>query len=179
MAASTVIQIDHTDDIPGLAGGTRKEVARALINALEAYTSGAKRATTLAVHPNDNEALVRASGTITCAAAADGDTVTIAGVVFTGETGSPGTDEFDISLASDALVAADLARCINASTDALLAGIVSASASDAVVTVTVVQAGRLGNHITLASSNGTRLAVSAARLTGGTGGVASRTAVTF
>jgi phage tail sheath gpL-like len=46
---------------------------------------------------------------------------------------------------------------------------VTATSSGAVVTVSAYVKGLIGNAITLASSNGTRLAVSAARLAGGTG----------
>lgn len=174
MPASTVIHIEHTEDIrgSGISGGGRKELARDIINALEAFTSGSKRAKTLVVYPNDNEALAQATGTITFAAAAAADTVTVNGVTLTANT--------DFSVAGDDTAdAAAYVTAFNAQTNALIAGIVSASSSGAVVTLTATQSGRYGNCITLASSNGTRLAVSAARLTGGTGAIASRTAVTF
>jgi phage tail sheath gpL-like len=52
---------------------------------------------------------------------------------------------------------------------AAFAGICTATSAAAVVTVQAAVKGYIGNCITLASSNGSRLAVSAARLASGTG----------
>jgi hypothetical protein len=84
--------------------------------------------------------VVEQTATITCASVADGDTVTFDSDTWTAENGSPGTGEFDMSLATDALVAADLARCINV--DTATTG-VSATAAGAVVTVRRVAGGVL------------------------------------
>jgi phage tail sheath gpL-like len=113
------------------------------------------------------ESAVAASGTVTCAAVQAADTVTIAGVTFTAANGSPVGNQFDMSLASDTLVAADLVRSINASATAGISGCVTATNVLGVVTITASMPGKLGNAITLASSNGTRLAVSGARLASG------------
>lgn len=68
---------------------------------------------------------------------------------------------------TDTETATDLARAIDASSTSLVSGHVDASSSGAVVTLTARNSGLAGNAITLASS-GSTVAVSAARLTGGT-----------
>jgi hypothetical protein len=68
---------------------------------------------------------------------------------------------------TDTETATDLARAINASTTALISGAVAATSSGAIVTLTADAAGLVGNDITLASS-GSTVAVSGARLAGGT-----------
>jgi phage tail sheath gpL-like len=110
---------------------------------------------------------VKATGTVTLASVDVDDTVTIDGVTFTavasGATGAQfnqgGTDTAD---------AASLVTAINANTT--LDGRVVATSALGVVTITAIEAGELGNSVTLASSNGTRLAVSAAALAGGVNG---------
>jgi hypothetical protein len=68
---------------------------------------------------------------------------------------------------TDTETATDLARAINASTTGLISGAVTATSDGAVVTLTADDGGLGGNDITLASS-GSTVAVSGARLTGGT-----------
>ena len=119
-----------------------------------------------------NSALVAASGTVTCASVLAADTVTINGVAFTAVNGTPSGNQFDMS-GTNAQTATSLAAAIAASSTALVQCCVTASASSAVVTVTSLVKGLIGNTQTLASSNGTRLAVSGARLAGGTGGQGS------
>lgn len=72
------------------------------------------------------------------------------------------------TLASDTAAAAAVAASINASEDALVAGVVTASSALGVVTVTADDFGTSGNGITLAAS-GTGATASGARLTGGEG----------
>lgn len=110
---------------------------------------------------------VAASGTVTCAAVQAADTVTIGGVTFTAVNGSPTGNQFDMSLATNTLVAADLVRSVNASSTAGVTGCITADNVAGVVTFTAAVPGKIGNAITLASSNGTRLAVSGARLASG------------
>ena len=68
---------------------------------------------------------------------------------------------------SDTNTATLLAAAINASTNPLIQGLVSASASLGVVTLTSLVAGTPGNMTTIAAS-GTGVTASGARLTGGT-----------
>lgn len=117
-------------------------------------------------------AVAQATGTVTCASVQAGDTVTINGVTFTAVSGTPAANEFDIS-GTDSAAATSLAAAIVASVTALVSGYVTATADSAVVTVKSLYYGQAGNTHTLASSNGTRLAVSGARLTGGTGGAST------
>jgi hypothetical protein len=123
----------------------------------------------------DDTALARASGTITCATVVADNTVTINGVTLTGKASPSGETQFD-SDGSDTVVAAAIAACINANSS--LTGIVTATSAAAVVTVSAYSKGLMGNAITLASSGAT-LAVSAARLAGGTGSGEAPVSYTF
>lgn len=107
----------------------------------------------------------RASGTVTLSSFAAADTVTINGTVLTGSATPSGTAQF-LTTGGDTVVAAALALCIN--NNPTLDGQVIATSAAAVVTVTCVVAGLLGNLCTLAiSAHGT---VSGAVMTGGTEG---------
>lgn len=110
----------------------------------------------------------RATGTVTLANASVDDTVTVNGVVFTAKATADLTAGQFSQAGNDTADAASLAACINASTDASISGVVTATSSSDVVTIRAVTAGTAGNSITLVSSNGTRLAVSGSgTLTGG------------
>ena len=111
-------------------------------------------------------AAVAASGTVTLANASVADTVTIAGVVFTAVASGATGDQFNQG-GTDTADADSLVTAINASSSAGITGCVTASNNSGVVTITASQPGSIGNAITLASSNGTRLAVSGARLASG------------
>lgn len=105
-----------------------------------------------------------ASGTLTLSTASGAVGGVINGVTITATWATSDTN-------SAALVAA----AINASTNALIAGVVTASSALGVVTVTSVLPGVYGNCITLAAS-GTGVTASGARLTGGT---ETRTSLSF
>lgn len=123
------------------------------------------------VQPGGAEA---ATGTVTIASATAGDTVTIGGVTFTAVAGgaTASNQEFDdvANSGSNAATATSLEAAINDATSQGLIeagnGGVSATANAAsdVVTLTATVTGSTG-ELTLASSNGTRLAVSGATLT--------------
>lgn len=110
-----------------------------------------------------------ATGTVTCANVSAADTVTINGIVLTAVNGgSPTSEQFDMS-GTDTADAASLVSTINS--HATLSKYVSANQKatpDGVVYITALTGGTGGNAYTLASSNGTRLAVSGAVLSGGT-----------
>lgn len=115
---------------------------------------------------------VAATGTVTCAAVAIGDTVTIDGTVFTAIAGArtPGANDFDQSGGTDILVATDLVAAINDAANWVGDAPVVASnvgGTSAVVTLTAADVGTAGNAITLVSSSGVTLAVSGATLAGG------------
>ena len=151
--------------VPGKKRATFQNLQNLL---LKLVGSGSMDVTTVELTPS----AVAASGTVTAASAQAADTVTVAGVAFTAVSGSPTGNQFDIS-GSDTAAAASLASAINASATAGINGVVSATSSGAVVTVTAKVPGLIGNGITLASSNGTRLATSGARLASGAGTLTS------
>jgi len=116
---------------------------------------------------------VAASGTITCANVSADDTVTIGSVTLTAKASPSGENQFS-QAGTDTADAASLVSKINA--HSVLSKIVSASSDAGEVTITALQKGLVGNHIALASSNGTRLDVEA--FSGGTGGLEG-TSVSF
>jgi len=99
------------------------------------------------------------------------DTIIINGVTFTAVASGATGNQWNVG-ASATLSAAALAAAINASATALISGYVTAEAVSGVVTITAAKAGRNGNCMTLAEGvDGlTHMAVSGARLTGGTDG---------
>jgi phage tail sheath gpL-like len=164
--ASITIQINndfHKEkfDVPT---GSPKKFAKTLENYFKAVGAGLEPCSVTAV--TSSTALAAASGTVTVASIDADDTITINGTAITGKSSPSGEAQFD-SDGSDTVVAAAIAACINAHSS--FVGIVTATSSAAVVTISAAQKGVLGNCVTLASSDGTRLAVSAARLAGGTG----------
>lgn len=110
-------------------------------------------------------ALVRASGTLTVASISANDTCVINGTTLTAKASPSGAAEF-LSTGTDTVVAAAVAACINANSS--FTGLVTATSSGAVVTVSAAQKGVMGNCITLVGT-ATRFAASVARLAGGTG----------
>lgn len=118
-----------------------------------------------------------ATGTITCSAADTGDNVTIGGVLddvavsvqFVGTAGAVvlGAATYSIDTGNTE-AAASLAAQINA--HAVASRLVRATASGGTVTLRAVAAGTAGNAVTLATTDATDLAVSAATLTGGVAG---------
>jgi len=114
---------------------------------------------------------VGSTGTITCATAIAGDTVTVNGLVYTGVAGVKADNtEFSIDTSNTA-TALDLAASITADTRAGTYGDVTAVSALAVVTLTQTIAGTLGDATTLVSSDGATLAVSAATLASGVNAV--------
>ena len=113
----------------------------------------------------EEDAPAKATGTFTIASGSGTITGTINGVAIA------------ITWAtSDTNSAALLAAAINASANALIAGIVTATSAAGVVTVTAVKGGLAGNAVTIAAS-GTGNTASGARLTGGT--VGTQTTIVF
>lgn len=146
-----------------------KQSLQAIINHLKKVRNGAARAV---IDLNiDDTAPVAASATATCASVAANDTITIAGVVLTAKASPSGENEWS-QAGSDTADAASLVTIINA--HSVLSKIVSATSSSGVVTITCLTKGIIGNYLTLASSNGTRLAVTGSGyLASGTGGIQS------
>jgi hypothetical protein len=116
---------------------------------------------------------VAANDAVTFSSFTNGNTVTVNGVVFTGETGTPsGVQQFKVG-GNDTATALNFAARIN-NTDGVGAppakvfGVVTASAASNVVTLTAVEPGAVGNLYTLAiSANGS---VTGANFANGTDG---------
>lgn len=108
---------------------------------------------------------VQASGTFTLTSVVATDAISINGVTFTAVASGATGNQFNVG-ASDTETATNLAAAINASVTALVAGYVTASSLNTVVTVTAVLPGITGNAMTIASADGTIVA-SGARLTAG------------
>lgn len=166
------INLDNHEELVELGATRPKEWAREISNLFKSAAAGIRPMSV--VQFSDDTALAFASGTVTVASIQADDTITISGVTLTGKASPAGESQFD-SDGSDTVVATAIAACINAHSS--LVGIVTASSSAAVVTISAAQKGLMGNAITLASSDNTRLAVSAARLANGTG--AGESAVTY
>lgn len=154
--ASTVVVINHTAP---LSVGTkrRKPLLRALISFLMAAISGVKKISAFDIYP-DGATPVAASGTVTIASGSGSIAAVINGVSIAVTWAT-----------SDTATATALAAAINASSNALVQYLVSATSSAGVVTIAALQKGITGNCITLAAT-GTGATASGARLTGGAGG---------
>jgi phage tail sheath gpL-like len=145
-----------------------RELAAAKIKQyVDRHVSGVRPA---AVKTRINAA--KASGTITFSGTgAANDTVIVNGVTFTavasGATGNQWNVGASATLSGDALAAA-----INASATALVVNNVTAANVAGVVTITAVDPGTMGNCVTIAEGvdASSHMAVSGARLTGGTNG---------
>lgn len=101
----------------------------------------------------------QASGTLTGSSVASTNTCVVGLITYEADT------DFAVG-ASDAATMSNLADAINA--DANQAGVVTASASGAVCTVTALPAGKIGNTIILTGS--TNITASAAHLASGANG---------
>jgi phage tail sheath gpL-like len=143
------------------------EAIRDICNHLQALASGNAKGTVYAQSaPADP---VAASGTWTLDTVVATDTVTVGPITFTG-TDTPTTNlHFDTSLATDALIAADIARAVNE--HPVASTIVTASAASAVVTVTAKVRGVVGNWIAFTDGDSTITSSGSGYLAGGTGGV--------
>lgn len=173
MASSLVITVKSNDETQAdlqqffqLPANSVREEALALSRYFKELASLNKRAVvdvqTAAAAP------VAASGTWTLDTVVATDTVTVGSITFTG-TNTPTTNlHFDTSLATDALIAADIARAVNE--HPTTSQIVTASAALAVVTVTAKQKGVVGNFIPFTDADSTITSSGSGFLTGGTGG---------
>ena len=171
-------QRNSSIDPPGQTGYVRRvendpvRVSRASSSGINnALSRGLAAYLAARVEPSGTQ---QASATVTLASVSAEDTVTIAGVVFTAKNGTAVTanQEFnmnstDINDASSLVSAINHANAQTLITTALGTGaIAAANGGTAVVTLTLSTKGTGANiaAATLESSNGTRLAVSGARL---------------
>jgi len=149
----TVITITHPNDDLTLPSGTEAgRVTNAAVVFLEKnYAGGTRTGTTVAIGQGGTQA----TGTLTFSSATGTVGATINGIAAT--VTAAGGDNNTATL---------VANTINGSVNPLIQGIVTASATGNVVTITAVAYGASGNAVTLAAS-GTGVTASGARLTGG------------
>jgi hypothetical protein len=121
-------------------------------------------AVTVSLESTSSRAHASATATFSGVPTAD-DTVVIGPTTLTWKASAANQSQITIG-GSAAASATALAAAINAHT--ALAGLVSASAADTVVTISSDIPGRVGNLVTLAET-GTTVALSATALTGGVG----------
>jgi phage tail sheath gpL-like len=161
MAVKYVLSVSCANDSEEPFVSGRKHLsAQKLINKLKAMMSGAgPKAYVWDVRAT----AVAASGTLTISSGSGTVGGSINGV---SNTVTWATD--------DATTATALAAAINASSNALIQNLVTASASGGVVTITSTIPGAVGNCMTLTAS-GTGVTASGARLTGGSSTVLSYT----
>lgn len=178
-ANNTQFSIDGTDAVDaadleasidadvraGTIGDVSASVAGAVVTVTTNVAGAAGNATTL-VSSNGTRLAVSGAGTLTGGVTAD--TVVLNGLTYTAVAGVKANNtQFSID-GTDAVDATDLADSITNDVRAGTTLDVVGVAVGAVVTVEETLGGTGGNAITLASSNGTRLALSGAVLTGGT-----------
>lgn len=154
--ATSIVKIISTDDLSqylNKATSLRKQFAQGLTNLTNSIASGNSKAQ---MQCSYNEVSgVQASGTVTISSGSGAIAAVINGVTIS------------ITWAtSDTNSATLLKNAINASADALVSGIVTATSLAGVVTITAVDKAKCGNSITL-SATGTGATASGARLTGG------------
>jgi hypothetical protein len=153
-----------------LTGGTDTLMAAAFAAAINANatTSALVKATNAAgvVHI---KALATGTGGNSIGLSDTGSTITVSAANLAGGA-AVGNNEFDFHAQFNNDTATALAAAVNASTTAIVNKHVTAAASSAAVTLTATIPGHAGNAVTIATSNGTRLAItgSLARLAGGT-----------
>lgn len=159
--SATVVVISHTTPCHSQVAGNKNTNLSKLENFISALKSGSIVGSTVDVLANSSGTPTAASGTVTLSGASGTVGATINGKSITVTYAT-----------SDANTASLLAAAINASTDALVSGWVTASAASGVATITATQKSAWGNAITLAAS-GTGATASGSRLTGGAGGLGS------
>ena len=147
-----------------VSAGLPKASLTNIINLLEGVQQGAYTAS-IDVHQTVEDS-VAATGTITLATAAADDTVVIGGVTLTAKAAPANEAQFS-QAGTDTQDAASLAAAINV--HSVLGRHFIATSALGVVTVTSLVKGRLGNLIVM-TKTGEPITLSAATLTGGTGG---------
>lgn len=165
----TVITITHPETVAQLSeylgrqAGEARRGANDLARYLKAVAGGVLSASVVV-----GTDAVRASGTATFESVAATDTLTVNGVAFACVASGATGNQFNVG-ASDTISAANCAAKINAAADATIAGKVTASAADGVITITAVDPGVAGNVFTLAQS-GDHITLSEANLENGSNG---------
>lgn len=154
--ATTIVKINHTDNLSAMlsrAASLAKPFAMDLVRVVNGFASGNYLGTMQASYAEASG--VKATGTVTISSGSGTVSITINGVAF---SRTWATD--------DTTTAAAFATDINASSNALITGIVTATSALGVVTITAVEKTKSGNAITTAAA-GNGMTANQARLTGG------------
>lgn len=163
---SQIAQADQASRYQPASGARRTLLVRLADFIVQLASGGPFRPATFSIQSDDGG--VRASGTVTPASVQAADTFTINGVTFTAVANGATGNQFNLG-ANNAETGANMAAAVNASASAAVARYVTAAAAaNGVVTITARMCGYPGNLFPLASSNGTRLAVSGSTLANGT-----------
>lgn len=141
-------------EIQSYSGGTarthmKREAVRALMNIQRGMLAMTKENLAYARFA---VATACATGTATLASVADSDTIVVGGTTLTAKTTPSGSSQWKRGVSNTADAAA-LAACINANTTTNK--IVRATSSGAVVTITSLYPGPIGNLVTLSQTGGT------------------------
>lgn len=191
MATYTVVVNTGDGNNPWISGERRGSLQR-FVNQLKRLEGGCQMPGTNTV--GVKTVAVAAAASVTCAAVANADTITINGVALTAaQHNATGTAAFSTIVAGnivtingvaftasaapasetdflvtggDNAAAAALVVKINACTNGLISGVVTATASSATVTIRAVAQGTAGNSITL-TKTGAPVTVSGATLANG------------
>lgn len=153
----TPLDVGYTEDTPRASSRLPETQTDPSYRVLtRAFTEGQKENVSRAsidIRINAPET-IQATGSVEVVAATAGDTITIGGVVLTGVAGArtPGSDDFDATLATPPLLAAEIAAAINDGANSFT-GTVTASNTNQYVLLTAVPIGEAGNSITLATNN--------------------------
>jgi hypothetical protein len=141
-SATLTVTVDRTSgDLNDIFVNSNPLLAMSNMSNFITGVAGGAQAASITVVINDGNA-ANASADVTVSSPIAGDKLLINGVSFiAGSTFAIG--------GSDSATATNLANAINASANALIDGIVTASASNSTVTITAVSPGVVGNMITL------------------------------
>jgi len=157
MATKILVELtvdqSNTEVTQRLAGADNLVKFQALTNFLKRIKASILPAKVVQANATDGEvALVKATGTITCAAGGSGatETIDICGVTFTAVASGATGNEFNVS-ATAATQAENMRLAI--ANSASLAGIVTVERNSAVLTLTAVVPGKQGNALRLANVN--------------------------
>jgi phage tail sheath gpL-like len=158
MSVITRMKVTHNEPSASMTDLIVKVGARNTLNAVarwfEAMVNGSRNGSVLLSVAEASG--VAASGTVTLSSGSGTETATINGVAIA------------ITWAtSDTNSASLLAAAINASANALVSGLVTATSAAGVVTITAVEKGKTGNMCTLTASGTGATASGTGRLTGG------------
>lgn len=174
------LSLNSLNNLLSASSSTPKVFGQKVRNYMNALLIGARSATVKfgGISSSANSVAASLAGTFTGAPTA-ADTVTVNGVAFTARASGATGNEFNIG-GSVTITAANLAAAINASASTAVSGVVVASSSLGVVTISCLIPGYIGNAITVSESCANfTFAGSATALAGGVGNLPSLSTAQF